>query len=76
VPNCFTMISQLSGPLSPSTFYAGTSGPTGDVSVNVPVPIGAAGTVMRTQCLTVCTTGPDALDRVLRSNVIQIEFVP
>ena len=76
LPNCFTMIFQLSGPLSPSTFYGGPSGPTGEVSVSVPVPVAAAGSVMRTRCLTVCTSGPDALDRVLRSNMIEIEFVP
>jgi hypothetical protein len=76
VPNCQTMIVQLSGPFDGGTFYAGTSGPTGDASVSVAVPANAAGSVMRTQCLTVCSTGPDALDRVLRSNVIEIHFVP
>jgi len=70
------MIVQLSGPFDGGTFYAGTSGPSGDASVSVPVPAGAAGSVMRTQCITVCTAGPDSLDRVLRSNVIEIQFVP
>jgi hypothetical protein len=76
VPNCQTVIAQLTGQLEKKTFYSGTSGPTGDVSVSVAVPASAAGSVMRTQCITVCTTGPDALDRVLKSNVIEIHFVP
>ena len=76
IPNCQTLIRQLSGPLRAGTFYSGTSGPTGDVSVSVAVPASAAGSVMRTQCVTVCSTGPDALDRVLRSNVIEVNFVP
>lgn len=78
LPGCVTVIAALAGrngPPLPNVFFAGPTGPTGDVSVTVPTAASAAGTVMYTRAITACDRH-GVVDRTLKSNVIEIRLVP
>jgi hypothetical protein len=76
LPNCHTTIAQVSSRPGPTTkvFYSGSSGPSGEVSVTVPIPADSAGQVLFTRCFTACDK--PGFDRRLESNLIEIHLVP